>query len=374
MEFHQTQAVLDIGLTQLKLVVGTMTNQKLHVCGAFSTPTKGIVQGEIKSPKDFANSVKTLLDRARQSQLVVDELVVLLPNVGLTLTRQKTMRPTEIASRKVTPELLKKIRAEINRSAIKQFESYRLTVIDYIPIGYTLDAGTTHSEPPIGSYTNNVLVDAYVILISEVFAAQVNDIVANLGITILDMKISAFQAVYANIRKELLKESVMVADIGGQTTTLYTLTNGLLETVQVVPIGSSAWTSELADLWKISTEQAEHYKCLAGSAYANDKADTVIEPQLSNQNINEIAMASLIEDRMNDLGAYLVKMMKLLPSNKVFPILVTGGSANLDGIETKIEQLTKADVYSAIPIEIGVRHGQYGACVGALKKIFAAMN
>lgn len=368
MELHQTQAVLDIGLTQLKLVVGSVINQKLHVCGAFSTPTKGIQGGEIKSPKDFLNSIKSLLDRARQSQLPVDELIVLLPNVGLTLTRQKTMRSTEISSRKVTEDLLRKIRAEINRSAIKQFESYRLTVIDYIPIGYTLDAGTTHSEAPLGSYTNNVLVDAYVVLISEVFATMVNELVSSLGVTIVDMKVSAFQSVYANIRKELLKESVMVADIGGQTTTLYTLTNGLIETLQVIPLGSAAISAELAELWKISVEQAEQYKCLAGSAFANDKADVLIEPHLTNQNITELSMASLIEDRVSELGAACQKMMKLLPTNRIFPVLITGGSANLDGIEVKLEHSIKADVYNAIPVEIGVRHGQYCACVGALKK------
>lgn len=367
MDNHFTTAVLDIGLTQIKLVVATQSNSRLHICGAFSTPTKGIVQGEIKSSKDLMNSIKVVLERARQSQLAVNEVHVLLPNVGLTLTRQKAMRPTDIASRKVTDDLLKKVRAEINRNATKQFESYRLTAIDYVPISYTLDAGTTTSKAPIGSYTNNVLVDAYVILASQSFAVQLSEIIDSLNCTVLSMQISAFQAVYAQIRPEMLKDSVMVADIGGQTTTLYTMTNRLIEAVQVIAIGGSMLTSVLAEWWKIPYDQAESYKCLAGSAYSHDKNEVLFEPQLANQNLNEQAMANLIEDKITELAEYIQRMKKLLPTNKVIPILITGGSANLDGIETKLEMMTHVEVLNGIPLEVGGRHGQYAAAIGRLK-------
>lgn len=371
---HLTTAVLDIGLTQVKLVVANTSNQRLHICGAFSTPTKGIVQGEIKSPKDLMNSIKVVLERARQSQLSVNELHVLLPNVGLTLTRQKAMKSTEVASRKVTDDLLKKVRAEINRSAIKQFESYRLTVIDYVPISYTLDAGTTSTKAPLGSYTNNVLVDAYVVLASQAFAMQLSELLESLNCTIKSMRISAFQAVYAHIRPELLKDSVMVADIGGQTTTLYTLTNRLIEAVQVIPIGGSLFTSVLSEWWKIPLDQAEAYKCLAGSAFSQDKNEVLLEPHLTNQNLNEQAMANLIEDKITELAGYIQRMLKLLPTNKTIPILITGGSANLDGIETKLEMMTRVEVLSGIPLEIGGRHGQYAAAIGCLKQLLLGFN
>ena len=80
MDKENVYAVLDIGETNTKLVLGTIFSEKLNICCAFSGPTKGIEGGDIASKSDLQATSSSLISKAAKEGFEIDELVLVLPN------------------------------------------------------------------------------------------------------------------------------------------------------------------------------------------------------------------------------------------------------------------------------------------------------
>ena len=61
MDNESIYAVLDIGETNTKLILGTIYSEKLNICGVFCEPTKGIEGGDITSKSDIQATISSLL-------------------------------------------------------------------------------------------------------------------------------------------------------------------------------------------------------------------------------------------------------------------------------------------------------------------------
>src|SRR5690554_186492 len=77
MNNHDTYVTLDIGTTNVRLVIGEMTNGTLNIIGVGEAKSEGIKKGSIVDIDETVQSIKTALEQAeRMIGLSIDNVIV----------------------------------------------------------------------------------------------------------------------------------------------------------------------------------------------------------------------------------------------------------------------------------------------------------
>ena len=124
MDKENVYAVLDIGETNTKLVLGTIFSEKLNICGSFSEPTKGIEGGDIASKSDLQATISSLISKAAKEGFEIDELVLVLPNSNLNVYRKKASYQVQSPNNVVSSKDIELLKRACTRYKIPENEMY----------------------------------------------------------------------------------------------------------------------------------------------------------------------------------------------------------------------------------------------------------
>lgn len=176
-------------------------------------------------------------------------------------------------------------------------------------------------------------------------------------IKIILSHIATAEAVLTTDEKEL---GVALIDIGGGTTDFSVFEKGALSYAKTFPVGGYNFTNDLAIGIRTPIDKAEIIKRRYGCG---------IDPDLHNQNIEipsvggkkkRMISVSLLSDILRPRAEEIFEMIKMELVNNALEhkinagIVLTGGSASLDGI------LEVADEIFSVPIRVGTSIGVGG--------------
>jgi len=326
---------LDLGSTAVRIVVGQLTEGRLHIIGAAEVPAEGVSKGVVTSIEDATASIANCLDRAtKMIGMPIEQAFVGISGSHIICQESRGV----VAVSKTDGE----IREEDVERAIEAARTVttpaNYDILHVIPKSFTVD-GQKGIKDPIGMTGIRLEVDAQIILGLSSQIKNLTKSVYQTGLDIEDLVLSVLATAEAVVTKRQKELGVVVVNIGGATTSIVVFEEGDVVHTAVLPVGSEHITSDIAICLRISIDAAERIKLEHGSASPKDlsKRDEIDLREfsetesgiVSKKNIAEIVEAR-VEEIFDKVDRELTKVGRsgLLPAGAV----LTGGGAKLPAI------------------------------------------
>jgi len=183
----------------------------------------------------------------------------------------------------------------------------------------------------------------------------------------IPQEIAASEAVLTPEEKNL---GVVLVDIGGDLTNLAVFKEGYLYAIGILKLGGERITKDIAITLKIPTEEAERAKKIIGTLKEEkEESLEVMSLQQKRIKINTSQVREIIQPRVEEILDFVLKKLEELNSPiELIPggIVITGGTALLDGLEVPVRVSRSLRVYNIFEEKDAVF---YSSAVGALERI-----
>lgn len=360
---------LDIGSSSIKVLIGDVTDNQLHVIGVGNVKSSGIRKGAIVDIDATVQSIRKAVDQAeRMTGIKIDQLVLGIPANQIALQSVKGVVAVNSDNREITDDDLERV---IESAQVMSIPPER-ELVNLIPRQFIVD-NLEEIKDPRGMIGIRLEMDATMITTSKTLVHNVLRCVERAGLKIREIYLQPLAAGYFALTEDEKNQGTAFIDLGGGSTTIAVFEDGLLTHTGVIPVGGDHITKDLSIVLKTPTEQAEKIKKQFGHAFYDDASeDEIFEvpvvgtdstDQYSQKYISEIIsvrleeMFELVLDELARLG------VRDLPGG----VVITGGVAQLEGIAQLARQVMQARVRVYTPDYIGVREPAYSTAVGLIR-------
>ncbi len=351
---------IDIGTAYIKVIVTESTSDqktKPKVIGYGLQESKGVHRGYIVNLEEATLAIKqALLQAEKTSGYKITKAYVAIGGVGLTSAVFSSTLLLSNKDSEVTTSDIKKISEQCEMDIPPQFLLNK-EIIHSIPLQYKLD-GKVVLGRVLG--LKGAKLEIRMLFITAL-SQHIRDIVDALGIChvgVEDVLASPLATSLVTLSKNQQMAGCLLLNIGSETTTAAVFENGYPISLEVLPIGGTDITHDIALGLKISIEDAERVK------YA--RPETVPYPR---KKIEEIISA-----RLGDIFELVEIHLKKIGRNGLLPagVNITGGTACINTIEEVAKTNLKLSAKKiGIKFEgdskIGLKDGTwsvaYGLCV-----------
>ncbi len=132
-------------------------------------------------------------------------------------------------------------------------------IIHVIPSSYSIDSKSNVINP-VGLYSHKLEVDLYLICARLASLQSLSRVISQAGYEIRNLSFSGLATSKAVFGSEEKRGISVFCDIGSDVTELLTFKGGLLQNIQILPVGGNSMTQQLSDGLKINFELAEDIK------------------------------------------------------------------------------------------------------------------
>lgn len=347
---------LDIGTTKVTVVLGEISSDgRIDIIGIGTSPSRGLRKG------------------------VVINIEATVSSIAAAVQQAETMAGCEIGS----------VYASISGSHIKSFNSHGIVgikkrevsqldiqkVIEAAKaVAIPLDREILHVLPqefiiddqdgirePLGISGVRLESRVHIITGSVASAQNIVKCANRCGLTVQDIMLSALVSGKAVLSAEEQELGVCLVDIGGGTTDIAVFHNGAVKHTAVISVGGNHITNDIAAGLRTPLASADEIKCKYGTALVSlvNKDETIEVPSTGGRTarvLSKAVLSEIIEPRVMEILNMLHReLLKAECDNFLTSGLVlTGGSASLNGIAQAAEQVFN------LPVRIGLPHGVSG--------------
>jgi cell division protein FtsA len=333
-------AGLDIGSTEIRLVVGQVNGGQLQVIGAVSAPAAGMSKGIVNNIEEVASSVATCLEKSeRLIGVRVDNIYVGVSAPNLKCERSKGVVAINQMNNEITDE-------DVNRvieaaQALSLPANYQ--VIHVIPIKYRVD-NQEDVKNPVGMSGIRLEVEVLIIQSLANHIRNMTKAIEQVGLSIISPVLAPLAAAEAVVSARSKELGVALVNIGSLTTSLAVFEEGQLMHAAILPLGSDHITADIAIGLRCSINLAEKIKLEFGQANPdkiekNEEVD--ITPLISPDNDVDEPMivpmkylSGIIEARVGEIFHKVDAELKKINRSGMLPagVVLLGGGAKLAGL------------------------------------------
>jgi cell division protein FtsA len=365
---------LDIGTSSVKVIIGEMVNDTLNIIGVGNVKSEGLRKGSIVDIDETVHSIKRAIEQAeRMIGLKINQVIVGVTGNHVSLLPCHGVVAVSSDNREITNEDVARV---IDAAQVVSIPPER-EIIDVIPKQFIVD-GLDEINDPRGMIGVRLEMEGTIITGSKTILHNTLRCVERAGLEIVDIGLQPLAAGAFALSKDEKNMGVAMIDIGGGSSTVAVFENGHLRGTSVIPVGGDHITKDLSIGLRTTTEEADQLKLKHGHAfYEYASEEEVFEVSIigsdQQQQFNQLEVADIIEARMEEIFSLVqdeLKHMNIrdLPGGFV----LTGGTANMQGVLELAQDIFQSRVRIAIPDYIGVREPQYTTAVGLIQ--FAYKN
>ncbi|MBT2683121.1 cell division protein FtsA [Bacillus sp. ISL-37] len=365
---------LDIGTSSVKVIIGEMVNDTLNIIGVGNVKSEGLRKGSIVDIDETVHSIKRAIEQAeRMIGLKINQVIVGVTGNHVSLLPCHGVVAVSSDNREITNEDVARV---IDAAQVVSIPPER-EIIDVIPKQFIVD-GLDEINDPRGMIGVRLEMEGTIITGSKTILHNTLRCVERAGLEIVDIGLQPLAAGVFALSKDEKNMGVAMIDIGGGSSTVAVFENGHLRGTSVIPVGGDHITKDLSIGLRTTTEEADQLKLKHGHAfYEYASEEEVFEVSIigsdQQQQFNQLEVADIIEARMEEIFSLVqdeLKHMNIrdLPGGFV----LTGGTANMQGVLELAQDIFQSRVRIAIPDYIGVREPQYTTAVGLIQ--FAYKN
>ena len=339
---------LDLGTSKVSgLLIDDLSTSTIH---AFSSiETSGVKKGSIINISATASSISECLrDIEQQSGLKIKEILVSISGEEVSSTNsvgQAAISENEVSARDIENAL--------NMSSTLKIPNDK-TLLYVVPNSFFID-GQGNIDDPLGMNGIKLEARSHLIHCSKNTKDNIKKClkVSSSGIGIRKYFYSQLGVAHSVLTDYQKKLGVCVLDIGAGTTDISVYQNGSITFSKVLPYAGDYITEIIASALDIQSSDAEAIKKKYGSAFSDNINDEMLKISVENgkKSISRKALAGLIENSMSKI---LRNCLNILEENNLLNnvsdgIVVTGGSANMEGMVKLGEKLTNLNFKIGVP-------------------------
>ncbi|MCX8117195.1 MAG: cell division protein FtsA [Desulfobacterota bacterium] len=345
---------LDIGTTKICTVVGEVKDGQVDIIGLGTHPSKGLRKGVVVNIESTVQSIKKAVEEA---ELMADCHITSV-YAGIAGGHIKGINSHGVIAVK-SREITEKDRQRVIDAASAVALPMDREIIHVIPQEFIVD-DQDGIKDPVGM--SGVRLEGRVHIVTGAITSAQNIVkCANrAGLHVDDIVLEQLGASEAVLTPEEKELGAALVDIGGGTTDLTVFVNGSIKHTAVFAMAGSHITNDISIGLRTPAEEAEKIKIRYGCALASmvRKDETIKVPSVGGREprvLSRQTLAEIIEPRVEEILTLVrdevVKMgfANLLASG----VIVTGGSAILEGLPELAEQIFNLPVRRGTPIGIG---------------------
>ncbi len=326
---------IDIGTFETKVVIAESVSGAPGVIGTGTAQSFGVERGFITNIAEASQSLRTAVAKAEKlAGLKVRRAYVAFGGLGLgSLSAAGSViisrADMEISERDLT------LAMEEAERALPASATINKRVINSIPLEWRIDGKLSWGQP-LGLKAEKLEVKALFITCLEHHLEDLIKTVEEAGIEVVDVVAAPVAASFVTVSKKERRVGCLLADIGAETFSIISFENNNPASLEVLPVGGSDITNDIALGLKTTLEDAENIK-LGGLSRVT----------FSKKKLEEILGARLINS-FEKVLAHLKKIGRdgLLPAG----VILTGGAAVTFGTKLIAEEVL------GLPTRVGEIH------------------
>lgn len=330
-------AALDIGTTKVCCLIARLGEFGPKIVGIGHQVSAGVKNGAVVDMDALEVSIRATVETAEQmAEENIRDVAVNVSNAGM---RSRLIAyEVSTAGHRIDEADLRRL---LNTNNAELDEGETRERLHTIPVGYSID-GTRGVRDPVGMYGDRLAVNMHVVTASSPPLRNLETVVSRCHLGVANTVASPYASALSCLVGDETKLGVTMIDMGGGTTTVAVFFDGALVHTDVIPLGGSHITSDIARGLSTPLGHAERIKTLFGNAIPSSSDDrAVIEVPLIGEDgmaeANQVPRSMLIgiirprvqetfelvRDRLASAGFEQVSGPR---------VVLTGGASQLPGI------------------------------------------
>lgn len=345
---------LDLGTHKTSVLVAAMQDDGPHVIGLGTAPSQGLKRGVVVNIDSTVHGIQRAV---REAEMMADCEIhsVVVSASGSHIRGFNSHGMVPIKGREVSPTDIELVLDAAKAVALPMDRQ----VLHVLPQEYIIDDQDGIKQP---QGMAGVRLEARVHVLTAATAAVQNVVKCceRSGLEVSQVVLGPLASAQAVLTEEERDLGVAMIDVGGGTTDLVVYHGGAVRHTAVLGLGGSHLTNDIAAGLRTPPQEAEKLKQRFGSALASSVGnDDMIEvPSVGGRGPRVLArqiLAEIIEPRVEEILSLVSQeasragVESLLSSG----IVLTGGTASLDGIVGLAERVFHLPVRIGAPAQTG---------------------
>jgi cell division protein FtsA len=372
METKGTIAALDIGTSEVKLIVGELLGGTLNVLAEGSAPSAGVKRGVIVDIDQTVHAIKRAVTEVERTLgEPIGEVYVAIPGEHIQVRDCQGMTSIKGEDNEITDNDVK----DVLHSAIVMRIPNELSVVDVLPKAFTVDQQTEITDPR-GMIGYRLEVTGKLIIGAKTILHSIKRSIERAGLDLAGYVLEnlAVSRIAASIGE--LELGVRIIGIGHETTTHSIYEKNDLVYSTTLPYGGDHLTRDLTYKMNCKYQDAKLAKEEYGVAL---EALGDPEEKVSSVTINwedrfepQSEIGFVLEARHEEIFEMMQKRMPQAGYGHMNSgLILCGGSSSLPGIDQLGKRILKQSVNIYQPASLVIRHPQYAVAAGILRYVLS---
>jgi cell division protein FtsA len=346
---------LDIGTTKICAVVGEVTENTIKIVGVGSHPSIGLRKGVVVNIESTVNSIQKAIEEA-ELMAGCEIKSVYAGIAGSHIKGFNSHGVIAIKGREVGQNDIDRVIDAARAVAIPMDRE----VIHILPQEYIVDDQDGILDP-LGM--TGVRLEAKVHIITGAVTSAHNIIKCcnRAGLDVCDIVLESLASAEAVLSDEEKDLGVALIDFGGGTTDLAVFTGGSIRHTSVLGLGGNNLTNDIAVGLRTPMAEAEKIKVRHGCCLNTmiQKDQTIEVPSVGGRKprvVSRYILSEILEPRVEEVFSLIDQEIIRSGFKELVAagLIVTGGSALLEGIPEMAEQIFN------LPTRVGYPKGVTG--------------
>ena len=345
---------LDVGTTKTCVIVGEVTNAGIDIIGIGTHPSSGLQKGVVVNIDSTMDSIKKAVEEAE----LMSECDIRSVFTGIAGSHIKGMNSHGIVAVKggevgeydvkKALEAAKAIAIPLDRKVIHILPQYYI-VDDQDGVKNPIGMSGVRLEAKVHVITGSVTSVQNIIKSVNRVGLDVNDIILE--------PLASSEAILSQDEKDL---GVALIDIGGGTTDIAVFAEGSIQHTAVLPLGGNYVTNDISVGLRTPVLEAEKIKIKYGCAYTPmiPQNEIIEVPSVGGRkprNVSRQVLGEIIAPRIEEILGLAHREIVISGYDDLLAagVVLTGGTAMLQGITELAEQVFNVPVRKGTPVGVG---------------------
>lgn len=343
---------LDIGTSKVMAIVAEcLMEGEIKIIGMGSSPSSGLKKGVVVNIEATVQSIQQAIEEAE----LMAGCQIHSVYAGIAGSHIKSLNShgiVAISEHEVTQMDVDRVIDAAKAVAIPADQK----ILHILPQQFIIDSQEGIKEP-IGM--SGVRLETKIHMVTGSVSAAQNLIkcIRRCGLEVDDIILDQLASSYAVLNEDEKELGVCLIDIGGGTTDIAVFVNGSIYHTAVIPIAGDQVTNDITVTLRIPTASAQAIKLQHGCALTRlvDPSDTIeILFDRSTRQLARTQLAQVIEPRFEELFGLIQTELQRHGLEELIGsgIVITGGSAKMEGIIELAEEIFQLPARLGIPDHI----------------------
>lgn len=348
----------DIGTKKVVAIIGEITEEgKIEIIGIGATDSRGLRKGVVVDLEATTAAIKRAQEEAElMAGVEVDSAFIGMSGAHIKSINSRGVVAVSGKNREITREDIRRV---IDQSKALSIPPDR-EIIHIIPQEFVVDEQDGIKDP-LGMSGIKLEVNVHIITSAITSLQNLKNCIERAGIGIEEIVLNQIASSYSILTPDERELGVGSIDIGAGTTEVAIFERGSLWYTSTIPIGGDNFTNDIAVGLRTPIPEAEKIKKKFGciSAPVTEEQETIEVPAVGKGRkprvLSRQILADIIQPRAEEIFRLVDGDIKRMGYEKSLNsgIVLTGGTALLEGLEEVAEEIFDLPVRRGDPSGVG---------------------